>query len=113
MKISEEFINKVKFYCPMANQFSDNDLGKIVLLTYNPNKMETDFFEREFDQVRIPYTALLDYEFHVGTEPTSSRIEATNAIDISEKLGGTSEVSTLGEIIEITDTYLKLQLVKA
>lgn len=100
----------------MKKQFDDGDIGKRVLIEFNPNKVDSDIFDQESYQ--IPYDAILNYEIQkiVITPKVSRRLvhkgknkeEIINIVKIAKQLGASS-VETLGDIIEVAEDYLEVR----
>jgi hypothetical protein len=103
----------------MNKQFDDEDIGKRVLIEFDPNKVDADSFNKESYQ--IPYDAILNYEVQkVIIMPRVSRRlvykgknkeETINIVKIAKRLGASS-VETLGDIVKVAEDYLKIRPIR-
>jgi hypothetical protein len=103
----------------MDKQFDEGDIGKRVLIEFNPNEVDIDMFNQESYQ--IPYNAILNYEFQtIVITPKAPRIlvyernnkeKIVNIVKIAKRLGASS-VETLGDIVEVAEDYFKIKPIR-
>lgn len=100
----------------MIKSFKDKDLGSRILLEFDPLKVDEHFYVSEPGYVKVPYDAIERYEVLVKVKkPKTSLIRdigsalpKLNTIQIAKGLGASS-VTIDGVIIELAETYVKIQ----
>ncbi|MBR9683900.1 hypothetical protein GOV03_05170 [Candidatus Woesearchaeota archaeon] len=101
----------------MDKLFDDEDLGKRVLIAFDPHKVDASDFDSE--EYKIPYGAMMGYQFQVKVIGKSQpRIKVigksqkrVNPIEVA--LGvGVGRMVTLGDLIEIAEDYFVIKKVK-
>ena len=94
-------------------RFQEGDIGKRVLLTLDVEKLDEKLFESEG---HVSYESIKSYEFlKTVTESKLPKIKNTgtlarriNPVSIA-KIIGVDTIMGIGDIVEVTDDYLKIQ----
>lgn len=100
----------------MAKRFSEKDLGSRIELEFDPLKVDEQFYVSEPGYVKVPYDAIEKYSFLVKAKESSlprimvisPKLPEVNTIHIAKVLGASS-ITIDGVIMELADTYVKIQ----
>jgi len=107
----------------MRNDFKKEDLGGRILLILDPKKTEGNFSEEEEEEsCIIPYEAIKDYRFLLQIRlegNNTAKIEVSSKNDAKRidssyiaKILGAEEIRIIGDIVEVADSYLKINIVE-
>lgn len=100
----------------MVKRFKEKDLGSRIELEFDPLKVDEQFYVSEPGYVKVPYDAIERYSLLVKVKGSSlpkiivisPTLPEVNTIHIAKVLGASS-ITIDGVIMELADTYVKIQ----